>query len=84
LDDYTLLQALSFQGGSDTTAAARILLRAAVPALLNAASPEVDYALTTSQVILQVNTALASGNRSTILVLADTLDKYNNQGCPLN
>jgi hypothetical protein len=84
LDNYTLLQALSFQGGSSTTAAARILLRAAVSALLNSASPDVDYPLTTSQVISMVNAALASGSRSTMLALASQLDRYNNYGCPLN
>ena len=84
LDNYTLLQALSFQGGSGTTAAARILLRAAVSALLNSASPDVDYPLTTAEVIAQVNAALASGDQTTILVLATQLDQYNNLGCPLN
>jgi len=84
LDNRTLLQALSFQGGSSTTAAARILLRAAVSALLNSASPDVDYPLTTAQVIAQVNAALASNNRSTMLTLAAQLDLFNNLGCPLN
>jgi hypothetical protein len=84
LDNYTLLQAMSFKGGSTTTGAAQILLRAAVPALLNAAHPDVDYPLTTAQIISQVNAALASNDRSTILALAATLDRYNNRGCPLN
>jgi hypothetical protein len=84
LDNKTLLQALNFQGGTSTTAAARILLRAAVSALLNSASPDVNYPLTTAQVIAQVNAALASNNRSTMLALASTLDSYNNLGCPLN
>jgi hypothetical protein len=75
---------MSFKGGSTTTAAARILLRAAVPALLNAAHPDVDYSLTTAQIIARVNAALASGNRNTILTLASQLDRYNNYGCPLN
>ena len=84
LDNRTLLQALSFQGGSSNTAAARILLRAAVAALLNSASPDVDYPLTTAQVIAEVNAALASNDRSTMLALASQLDSYNNLGCPLN
>jgi hypothetical protein len=83
LDD-TLVGALSYQGGSGTSGAARILLRAAVSALLNSASPDVDYPLTTTQVIAQVNAALASNNRSTMLTLASQLDSYNNLGCPLN
>jgi hypothetical protein len=83
LDD-TLAGALNYQGGSGTRGAARILLRAAVAALLNAASPDVDYPLTTTEVINQVNAALASNNRDTMLALASTLDSNNNLGCPLN
>jgi hypothetical protein len=82
--DDTLLDALNYGGGPETTGAARILLRAAVAALLNAAQPDVDYQLTVAQVISQVNTALASGNRNTMLNLASQLDRYNNAGCPLN
>jgi hypothetical protein len=84
LDNYTLLQALSFRGGTETPAAARILLRAAVASLLNASQPHVDYPWSTSEVIADVNAALASGNRSTMLNLAAKLDKDNNLGCPLN
>jgi hypothetical protein len=83
LDDATLIQALSFQGGSGVLGAARNLLRAAVAALLNAASSEVDYPLSVAQVIQRVNAALASGNRATILALAAELDALNNAGCPL-
>lgn len=84
LDNYTLLEALSFGGGSGTTAAARILLRAGVAALLNSAHPDVDYPSTTAEVIADVNTALASGSRSTMLALATSLDADNNLGCTLN
>jgi hypothetical protein len=83
LDNATLLEALSFQGGSGNVGAARILLRAAVAALLNAASPDVDFTLTTAEVIAQVNTALASQDRATMLALATDLDAANNLGCPL-
>jgi hypothetical protein len=83
LDNYTLLQALGFRGSSTKSGAAQVLLRAAVASLLNAASPQVDYPLTTSQVISQVNAALASGNRSSMLALAALLDSYNNYMCPL-
>jgi hypothetical protein len=76
--------ALSYQGGSGTRGAAQILLRAAVAALLNAASPNVDYPLTTAEVISQVNAALASNNRNTMLAFASRLDSYNNLGCPLH
>ena len=84
LDSVKLKAALAFNGGSGTTGAARILLRAAVAALLNAAHPEVDYQLTRNEVIRRVNKALASHNRSTMLKLASQFDKLNNLDCPLN
>jgi hypothetical protein len=84
LDDATLLEALSFQGGSDNTGASEILLRAAVSALLNSAHPDVSYPSTTDKVIADVNAALVSGERSVLLNLAKELDKDNNLGCPLN
>ena len=83
LDDFTLLEALSFGGGPGARGGAQILLRAAVAALLNAASPVVEYPLSQSDVISQVNTALATGNRETMLLLASQLDGLNNLGCPL-
>jgi hypothetical protein len=84
LDNRTLRQALSFGGGSGTTGAARILLRAAVAAMLNSAHPDVNYPRTTAEVIADVNAALASGNRTVMLDLAAELDADNNLGCPLN
>lgn len=84
MDDATLLEALSFQGGSDHAGAAEILLRAAVAALLNSAHPDVKYPRTTDEVIADVNAALASSDRGIVLKLAKALDKYNNLGCPLN
>jgi hypothetical protein len=84
LDDATLLEALSFQGGSNYTGAAKTLLRASVSALLNSAHPEVAYPRTTSEVVSDVNAALASGDRSIMLTLAAELDKDNNLGCPLD
>jgi hypothetical protein len=82
LDGMSLQSALSFGGGPDLEGAARILLRSAVAALLNAAQPGVDYPLTEAQIISQVDLALASGDRSTIIDLAATLDALNNLGCP--
>lgn len=79
----TLLQTLQGGGGAGTTGAARILLRAAVASLLNAAHPDVDYPRTTTEIIADVNAALASNNRSTMLALAGELDDDNNGGCPL-
>ena len=80
----TLLDGLRFGGGPGVTGAKQILLRAAVAALLNSASPGVDYTRTTADVISAVSTALASGDRSTILALATALDTDNNLGCPIN
>jgi hypothetical protein len=84
LAGQTLIASLDGGGGPGTAGAAQILLRAAVAAVLNAADPTVDYALTTGEVIAQVNAALASNDRATILALASTLDRHNNAGCPLN
>jgi hypothetical protein len=78
----TLIQAIKFGGGGGISGAQKILLRASVAALLNAADPAVTYPLKVSQVISLVNTALASGNRDVILTLATDLDVLNNAGCP--
>jgi hypothetical protein len=79
----TLSAALGLPGGNGVQGAKDILLRAAVAALLNAAHPGVFYPLTTASVISQVNAALASNHRATILALAKQLDGYNNLACPL-
>jgi hypothetical protein len=84
MDNVTLLQALEFGGGPGVEGAAQILFRAAVASLLNSASPDVDFSLTTAQVISQVNAALATGDRDAILALAERLDRENNRGCPLS
>ncbi|MGH2402582.1 MAG: hypothetical protein ACRDE6_07700, partial [Candidatus Limnocylindria bacterium] len=84
LDNSTLLQALSFKGGSTIEGASQILLRAAVAAVLNAAHPDVNYQFTLAEVIADVNAALASGDRATILALASELDAANNAGCSLS
>jgi hypothetical protein len=84
LDNATLLQALNFGGGPGVLGGAQILLRAGVAALLNAASPGVDYPLSTAEVISAVNGALASGDRDTMLDLAGVLDANNNLGCSLS
>ncbi len=81
-----LLQGLSFQGGTGVEGGVGNLLRAAIAALLDAAHPGVDYPRTTVGVISDVDAALASGNRDTMLSLASALDSDNNGlgGCPLN
>lgn len=83
-DDDTLLDALNYGGGPGLTGGARILLKQAVAALLNAASTDVDYAITYASIIAQVNEALATGSRNDMTSLAGQLDGYNNAGCPLN
>jgi hypothetical protein len=80
LGGNTLLEALNFIGKGQC-GAQQVLLRAAVAALLNSTS--VNYPLTTQEVIDQVNAALASGDRKTILALAKQLDTYNNLGAPI-
>jgi hypothetical protein len=84
LDNVTLRQALSFKDGPGTAGVARILLRAAVAALLDSAHPDIDYPRSTADVIADVNAALASLDPSTMLDLAAELDADNNLGCPLN
>ncbi len=84
LDSTRLLAALDGGGGSGVEGASRILLRAAVAALLNSADPDVDYPRSTNDVIWAVNAALASGDRAAILGLASALDAENNLGCPLS
>jgi hypothetical protein len=79
----SLMDALALKGGSTVQAAKDILLRNAVAALLDAAHPGVSYPLSTAAVISQVNAALASNDRATILALESQLDAYNNLGCPL-
>jgi hypothetical protein len=83
-DSSTLLEALNFGGGSGVAGAQRILLRAAVAGLLNAANPDVEYTTSVADLIDDVNAALASGDRDTILALAAEIDADNNLGCPLN
>jgi hypothetical protein len=81
LGDVTLKRALDFDGGDGVCGAARILLRAAVAALLNASSPEVDYPLAEADVISSVNAALATCRRGPMITLARELDRANNLGC---
>ncbi len=84
LDFVPLHSALALPGGPGVAGGARVLMKQAVAALLNAAHPSILYPLTPAQVISQVNAALASGNRSTMIALAAQLESYNSAGCPLN
>ena len=86
LSGESLLQALQGGGGPGLIGGETILLRAAVAALLNASNTNVHYPLTAAQVISEVNAALATADRDTILQLATALDNDNNGpgGCPLS
>ena len=80
----SLIEALNFGGGGGVDGATRILLRAAVASLLNTAHGGVDFPRSTASVISNVDAALTSGERDTMLSLATSLDRDNNLGCPLN
>ena len=84
MDNVTLHEALQGGGGPGVAGAAKILLRAGTAALLNAAHPGVATVDSASSIISQVNAALASNSRDTMLALASDLDTANNAGCPLN
>jgi hypothetical protein len=72
----TLVQVLELQGGGLDA-----LGRHAVAALLSAASPEVDYAMSVADVIAAFDATYASGDYET---LKNRLDVLNNQTCPLD
>ena len=79
----TLLEALGFDGDITVAGAAEILLRAGVAGLLNASHPGVAHPRTPAAVSSDINTALASESRDTMLMLAAALNADNNRGCPL-
>lgn len=83
LSNNNLMQALEFKGGNDLVGGAQILLRDAVASLLNASNPDVNYPMTTANIITDVNSALASNDRDTMLNLAKTLNDNNELGCSL-
>jgi hypothetical protein len=83
LDNRTLLQALSFQGGPGLAGMARNLLRHSVAGLLNILHPEIEYPLTETQVINRTNTALNSGSRAQMEAQKNEFASFNSRGCPL-
>ena len=83
LGSTTLRAALDWGGGETLADKKRLLLHHAVAALLNAAHPDVDYGMTTAQIIADVNAALASNDTTTIENLKNRLDTLNNAGCPI-
>lgn len=81
LGTQSLLTALDGGGGSGVTGGVKILLRAAVAGILNATDGDVDYPSSAADLIADVNAALASGNRNTMIALAGSIDADNNLGC---
>jgi hypothetical protein len=84
----SLMEALNYEGGKGLPGAARILLRAAVAAVLNAAHPDIDYpqpgnGLAWEEIVADVCAAVAI-DRDAMLDLADDLDDWNNYGCPID
>ena len=74
----TLITALNYKGGDGISGMAQTLLRAAVAAILNSAHPEISYPIAVGDIIIQVNAALASNNRTQMEDLKDQYDYYNN------
>jgi hypothetical protein len=79
LNDPTLIQALRAKGGK-----VNALARQAVAALLNAESPDVDYALSPGEVVLLFQIAFDSTDPSAIETQKDNFETLNKLGCPLN
>jgi len=84
LADDTLLQALRYGGGNELEGAAKILLRQAVAALLNASNPSVQYRFPINVVLYRTNKALASYDREIMIQQSAYFEAYNEIGCPLN
>jgi hypothetical protein len=84
LADDTLAEALRYPGGNGIEGAARLLLRTAVVAVLNAAHPEVDYPLSVPEIVAIVDAALASLDRKTMQDARHEIGPRNGQGCPLD
>ncbi len=80
LDGTTMLEALNFGGGPGEVGAAKILLRAAVAAWLNASDPDINYYHGRGHIASYTNEALASLDRDTMLSLAAVFDYNNNLG----
>ena len=79
----TLMGALRYGGGSGASGAAKLLLRTAVTAALNAAHPEVNCSLSEEEIAGIVNEALASGDRREMQDARHAVGESNGGGCPL-
>ena len=78
MEDLTLLEGLQLKGGG-----ANALIRHAVAAVLNAASPDVDFAFDVATIVADVNAALMGEDDDEIEDLKDELADANESGCPL-
>lgn len=74
----TLLDVMNLGGGAGGL---NQLGRAAVAALLNAASPDVDYGMTAAEVIAAFNAVFPGGDYG---ALKNQFDAANNAGCPID
>jgi hypothetical protein len=74
----TLLEALQTGGGG-----VNALLRHAVAAVLNAASPDVNFAFEVADIVADMNAALLSRDAEAIEDLKDELAGANESSCPL-
>jgi hypothetical protein len=71
---------LGYRGGTTLSGSFQILMRAAIAALLNEAYYGIYYpgATSTTALIAEVNSVLATKSRTSYLTLATTLDNWNN------
>ena len=92
LKGVTFLEALQGGGGPGVDGAAKVLARAATAAWLNAAHEGLGYPWRRTgkgldgrpPLVATVDAAFLSGDRATMLALAQRLDADNNLGCPLS
>ena len=76
LDD-TLLKALNYGGGPGDLGMAKLLLRHAVAAVLNARHPNINYPILESTIIEEVNRALSTHDKTKMEFLKDILESAN-------
>jgi hypothetical protein len=86
--DYTLLEALNFKGGPGIEGAAKILLRSAVAALLNASHPDIDYSQT-EELVLSIRLLFSADEnplkeREDFIFISGKLEGWNELLCPLD
>jgi hypothetical protein len=80
----TFIQAMEFtDNGGGLIGKTKILMVQAVPAILNAAHPDVNYPFSLDEVITETNAALASLDPVIIEDLKNLFDQYNNLGSDL-